>query len=158
MSDNALIEWTGIGATHIATPEGNAFCIPKAITPIPVAIWTIAREWNKHLIIASESEATKEQLDHGRFIEHHAEVTTETVDAKKGPGGKIIEEASTTTVIEAKDLADLAETEARKVIGKIVDPQILQGYLDNPALDALPGLKGAIERRLKVIEEKGKKK
>ena len=157
-NENALIEWTGVGAKHLATDKGNAFCIPKAITPVPVEVWAIARAWYKDLIVLSKNDVSKEDLDYGRFIEHHIKATTVEVPEKKGPGGKVLEEASTETVLEAKDLADLEESQARKIIDMIVDPAILTAYLDNPDLDSKASLKGAIERRLKVVEEKGERK
>lgn len=157
-TENVLIEWTGLGAKHIATEKGNAFCIPKAITPIPVEIWSLARNWHKDLIVTNPALVEQVALDHGRFVEHHVKVSTVEVPEKKGPGGKVVEEATTETVLDAKDLADLEESEARTVIGKIVDPAILQGYLENPELDSKTSLKGAIERRLKVVEEKGERK
>lgn len=157
-NENALIEWTGLGIKHIATPEGNAICLPGAITPVPTAIWALSRDWFKDLIVTSTAGIDKKDLDHGRFIEHHVKVSVEEIPEKKGPGGKVVKEASTGTVVEAKDLADLEDSEARKIIDKIVDPLILEGYLANDALDSKASLKGAIERRLKVVEEKGKRK
>lgn len=157
-NENALIEWTGLGAKHLATEHGNAFCIPKAITPIPLAIWNTARPWVKDLIVTSKGAVEQVDLDHGRFIEHHLKVEVVEVPEKKGPGGKVLEEATTETRIEAKDLADLEDSEARKMIALIVDPEILKGYLENPDLDSKASLKGAIERRLKEVEDKGTRK
>lgn len=157
--ENVLIEWTGIGAKHIATPDGNAFLIPKAVTPIPTAIWATARPWVQGLIIESKDKASEAQLNDGRFIEHHVKIKTTEIPEKKGPGGKVIEDARVSVeIVEAKDLADLPDSEARALISKIVDPLILQGYLDSPSLDSFPGLKGAIERQIKDVETKGKGK
>lgn len=156
-NENALIEWTGVGAKHIATEHGNAFCIPKSITPIPSEIWSVARGWYSDLIVTSAASVDQKDLDHGRFIEHHLKAKVVEVPEKKGPGGKVVEEAHTETVLEVKDLADLEDSEARKIIDKIVDPAILTAYLENPELDSKASLKGAIERRLKVVEEKGSK-
>lgn len=156
LPENVLIEWTGIGAKHIATEHGNAFLIPKAVTPIPVAVWATARPWVANLIISSTSAAMEAELNEGRLIEHHVKSETVVVAEKKGPGGKVVEPGSTTVQItDAKDLADLPDSEARALISKIVDPLILEAYLDSPSLDDKPGLKGAIERQIKDVDVKG---
>ena len=156
LPENVLIEWTGIGAKHIATEHGNAFLIPKAVTPVPVAVWETARPWVANLIIPNASAVSEADLNHGRFIEHHVKSETVVVPEKKGPGGKVTEPGSTTSKItDAKDLADLPDSEARLLIGKIVDPRILQGYLESESLDDKPALKGAIERQIKEVESKG---
>lgn len=156
LPENVLIEWTGLGAKHIATEHGNAFLIPQAVTPIPVAVWATARPWVSGLIIESASKVSEAQLKEGRFIEHHVKSETVVVADKKGPGGKITEPGSTAVQItDAKDLADLPDSEARLLIGKIVDPRILQGYLESESLDDKPALKGAIERQIKEVESKG---
>jgi hypothetical protein len=159
LAENVLLEWTGIGAKHIATEAGNAFLIPGAVTPVPVAIWAIARPWNLPLIITDKNTVSEEHLKHGRLLEHYVKAETSEVPEKRGPGGKVTEEARVVTKITgAKDLQDLPDSEARKLLDKIVDIAVLQGYLDNPELDAFPGLKGAIERRITTVEEKGKGK
>lgn len=159
MSENILIEWTGIGAQHIATEHGKVFMIPKAITPVPLAIWETARPWFADIIVPKGTVLTKEQESQGRFIEHAAEVKVEQVPEKKGPGGKIVEKAtSKATITNVKDLADLPDSEARPLLEKIVDPAVLTAYLESPELDDKPALKGAVERQLKVIEDKGTKK
>lgn len=156
-NENALIEWTGIGIKHIATPEGNATCFPGSVTPVPKVIWATCREWFKDLIVPSRGSVDQKALDHGRFIEHHLKVEVVEVPEKKGPGGKVVEEATTEIRIGVKDLADLEDSEARQIIEKIVDPAVLTGYLESEVLDSKASLKGAIERRLKVVEEKGSK-
>ena len=159
LPENVLIEWTGIGAKHIATEAGNVFLIPKAVTPVPVAVWSIARPWVESLIVKDTRALPDAELNEGRFVEHHVKAETTVIPEKKGPGGKIVESAVTTVQItEAKDLGDLPDSEARALVAKIVDPLLLQGYLDSPALDDKPGLKGAIERRITEIETKGTKK
>lgn len=159
MSDKILIEWTGLGGQHIATEHGKVFMIPKAVTPVPVAVWEVARPWFQDTIVLKGTVLTKEQEDQGRFIEHAAKVEIEEVPEKKGPGGKILEKASTKTMLsDIKDLADLPDSEARAILEKIVDTAILTEYLDSPDLDDKPALKGAVERQLKAVEEKGSKK
>lgn len=158
MSDNILIEWTGDGAHHIATEHGRVFMIPKAITPVPLIVWETARPWFKDIIVPKGAILTAEQISHGRFIEHAAAVKVEEVPEKKGPGGKVVEAASTkATITEVKDLADLPDSEARAILEKIADPAVLNAYLTSSELDDKPALKGAVERQLKVVEEKGTK-
>jgi hypothetical protein len=161
LASHVQIEWTGIGAKHIATPKGNSFMIPKAVTPIPREVWELARPWIEAagLIITHKSQANQEQLDQGRIIEHGIKVETVTIPAKKGPGGKILEEGSSTAKItEALALQDMPDSEARALIEKTFDPVLLKEYLESPELDAFPGLKGAIERQLTAVEKGGKKK
>lgn len=159
MSENILIEWTGKGAQHIATEHGKVFMIPEAVTPVPLVVWETARPWFKDQIVAKGTVLTQEQREQGRFIEHAAEIKVEEVPEKKGPGGKVVEAASTkATITEVKDLADLPDSEARAILEKIVDPAVLNAYLTSPELDDKPALKGAVERQLKVVEEKGTKK
>lgn len=159
MSDNILIEWTGDGAQHIATEHGKVFMIPKAITPVPLIVWETARPWFKDIIVPKGTILTAEQISQGRFIEHAATVKVEDVPEKKGPGGKILEAAtSKATITDVKDLADLPDSDARAILEKIVDPAVLGAYLESPELDDKPALKGAIERQMKAIEEKGSKK
>ena len=153
---NALIEWTGKGIKHIATEAGNAILYPGAITPVPKEIWGIARGWVAHLIVESAFGTEQKHLDEGRFIEHFVKVSTEEIPEKKGPGGKVVEEARTETVVEAKDLADLPESEAKKIIAKIVDLEILKAYSESPSLDGKTAITGAIERQIKAVEEKSK--
>ena len=155
MADNALIEWTGLGAKHIATQEGNAFFIPGAITPVPVAVWQIARPWVKDLIVEDARSLEQKDKDNGRFVEHFVSVEAVEIPEKKGGGGKIVEEARTEYSVSAKDLSDLKDSEARAVIAKIVDIAVLESYLTSEALDAFPALKGAIERQIKDVNEKG---
>ena len=161
LASHVQIEWTGIGAKHVATPKGNAFMIPRAVTPIPREVWELARPWIEAsgIIISSRTQATQEQLDDGRIIEHGIKVEVTNTPAKKGPGGKILEEGSSTAKItEALALQDMPDSEARALIQKTFDPILLKEYLDSPELDAFPALKGAIERQLKVVEAGGKKK
>lgn len=161
LAESVLLEWTGIGAKHIATALGNAFMIPKSVTPVPVAVWELARPWivAAGLLVPSKDGVSQEALDHGRIIEHGVKVEVIATPAKKGPGGKILEDATNvTTITAAKDLMDLPDSEARALISKIFDPLLLKSYLESPAMDAFPGLKGAIERQLKSVEAGGKKK
>lgn len=153
------VEWTGIGAKHIQTEAGSAFMIPKSVTPVRTEVWEIARPWVASLIITDTKSVTEAQLSEGRFLEHGITVEVVSTPAKKGPGGKIVEEGSTSTKItSAKDLMDMADSEARAIISKIFDIRILQEYLESPDMDAFAGLKGAIERRIVEIEKKGAKK
>jgi hypothetical protein len=159
MSENILIEWTGKGAQHIATEHGKVFMIPEAITPVPIAIWETARPWFKDLIVTKGTVLTSEQASQGRFIEHAAKVEVEDVPAKKGPGGKVLETAtSKATITDVKDIVDLPDSEARAILEKIVDPSVLETYLTSPELDDKPALKGAVDRRLSEVKEKGSKK
>ena len=48
--------------------------------------------------------------------------------------------------------------EARALLEKIVDPAILEAYLESPDLDDKPALKGAIDRRLSDVKDKGASK
>lgn len=159
MSDKILIEWTGEGAQHIATEHGKVFMIPKAITPVPLIVWETARPWFKDLIVAKGTVLTQEQESQGRFIEHAAKVEVEEIPAKKGQGGKILEpKTSKATITDVKDLSDLPDSEARALLDKIVDPAVLESYLTSTELDDKPALKGAIDRRLVEVKEKGTKK
>lgn len=159
MSDNILIEWTGKGAHHIATEHGKVFMIPEAITPVPLTVWEAFRAWNKDLIVPKGTILTETQKSQGRFIEHAATVKVEEVPEKKGPGGKVVEQAAVkATITDVKDLADLPDSEARPLLEKIVDVEVLTAYLESPDLDDKPALKGAIERQIKAVEEKGSKK
>ena len=153
---NALIEWTGTGIKHIATGAGNAILYPKAITPVPKEIWEIARDWVSHLIVESVVGVDPKHIEDGRIVEHFVKVTKEEIPEKKGPGGKVVEEARTATVVEATDISKLKDSEAKKIIEKIVDLEILAAYAESPALDDRPALKGAIERQIKEVEEKSK--
>jgi hypothetical protein len=140
---HALIEWTGDGIKHFTDGVTSAFCIPGAITPVPVELWTTVRDWVKDLIVEdvkSIDEATKKQ---GRFVEHH-------VTVKKGPGGRVAS-------VSAKDLVNLSDSEARAMVAKMVDPALLNAYLDSEDLDGRDVVKGAIERRIKEVEAKGSK-
>lgn len=153
------IEWTGIGAKHIQTEFGSAFLIPRSVTPVRTEVWEAARPWLASLIINDTKSHTDAQLADGRLLEHGITVEVVTIPAVKGPGGKIMSEASSTTKItSAKDLMDMADSEARAIIAKIFDIRILQEYLESPEMDAFAGLKGAIERRIVVIEKNGAKK
>lgn len=159
MSDKILIEWTGDGAQHIATEHGKVFMIPKAITPVPLDVWETARPWFKDSIVPKGTVLTAEQLSQGRFIEHAATVEVVETAAEKGPGGKIVKAATSKAKIsDVKDLADLADSEARAILEKIVDPVVLSEYLKSPELDDKPALKGAIERQRQTVLEKGSKK
>jgi hypothetical protein len=159
MSDKILIEWTGKGAQHIATEHGKVFMIPEAITPVPLIIWETARPWLKDLIVVEGTILTEEQSSQGRFIEHAAKVTIEEVPEKKGQGGKVLEPKTTkATITDVKDLADLPDSEARAILSKIVDPAVLEEYLTSTELDDKPALKGAVDRRLTEVKEKGSKK
>jgi hypothetical protein len=53
---------------------------------------------------------------------------------------------------------DLPDSEARAILEKIVDPSVLETYLTSPELDDKPALKGAVDRRLSEVKEKGSKK
>lgn len=159
LASHVHIEWTGIGAKHINTEEGSAFLIPKSVTPVHPAVWEIARPWLVGLIIKDPRACTEAELNDGRLIEHGFTVDTVVVPPKKGPGGKILEEGtSSTKITSAKDLQDMEDSVARALIAKIFDIAILQEYLTSSVLDASPGLKGAIERRIVEIEKKGAKK
>jgi len=156
---NVLIEWTGIGAKHLSTEVGNAFLIPRSITRVPTAVWEIVRPWNMDLIVPASQILSDKERDIGRIIEHSVTVTTENIPERKGPGGKVEAPArKTAKVTAAKDLKDLPDTEARALLSKIVDPVTLQGYLEDPELDGMDSLKGAIERRLTEVQKKGSKK
>lgn len=141
---HALIEWTGDGIKHFTHElHGSAFCIPGAITPVPVELWTAVRDWVKDLIVEdakSLDDATKKQ---GRFVEHY-------VTVKKGPGGRVAS-------VAAKDLVNLSDSEARAMVAKMVDIELLTAYLDSEDLDGRDVVKGAIERRIKEVEAKGSK-
>lgn len=155
VAENALIEWSGQGIKHIATPAGNATLLPGAVTPVATAVWAIARPWLESLIVKSLDAVSEVDKKHGRIVEHFLKAETVEVPEKKGPGGKVIEDAhNETKIVIAKDLGDLSDSDARAIIGKIVDPAILEGYLASEALDG-KGLKDAIERRIKAIAEKG---
>lgn len=154
-----LLEWTGVGAKHIATEIGNAFLIPKSVTRVARGIWEIAREWHLDLIVPASQILTDTEKNLGRIIEHAIKVTTENVPEVKGPGGKIVTPArKVSKIVDAKDLKDLQDSEARALLSKIVDPAVLKGYLEDPELDGKDALKGAIDRRLKEVGEKGSKK
>jgi len=141
---HALIEWTGKGIKHFTSEGvGSAFCIPGAITPVPLDLWEVVRDWVKDLIVTDTASLSQEVKDQGRFVEHHLAV-------KKGPGGRI-------AGLVAKDLVDLTDSEARDIVKKIVDIQILTEYLDAPELDGRDVVKGAIERRIKEVEKNGTK-
>lgn len=153
MSEHILIEWTGKGAQHIATEQGKVFMIPEAITPVPLAIWETARPWFRDLIVPKGTILTDTQQSQGRFIEHAAKVEVEEIPAKKGQAA-----TSKATITDVKDLADLPDSEARVLLDKIVDPAVLEAYLTSTELDDKPALKGAIDRRLVEVKEKGSKK
>lgn len=154
-----LLEWTGAGAKHLATEAGNSFLIPRSVTRVPAPIWEIARPWHTDLIVPASAILSDKEKDLGRIIEHGVNVSVETIPEVKGPGGKVVAPArKVSKVVDSKDLKDLPDSEARALLSKIVDPVVLQGYLEDPALDGLPSLKGAIERRLTEVKEKGTKK
>lgn len=154
-----LLEWTGLGAKHLATDAGNAFLIPRSITRVATPIWEIARPWHTDLIVPAGEILSDKDKELGRIIEHSVTVAVENVPERKGPGGTVTAPARRSTkVTAAKDLKDLSDSEARTLLTKIVDPVTLEGYLKDPELDGLPSLKGAIERRLKEVQEKGSKK
>lgn len=154
-----LLEWTGAGSKHIATELGNAFLITRSITRVPSDIWAIARPWNEDLIVPATQILSDKEKELGRIIEHGVKVEVENVPESKGPGGKVLSPArKVSKIVEAKDLKDLPDSEARAILSKIVDPAVLNGYLEDPSLDDKQALKGAIERRLKEVEEKGSKK
>lgn len=159
VSPFVLLEWTGLGGKHIATEIGNAFLIPRAVTPVAREIWEIAREWHTDLIVPASQILSDTEKNLGRIIEHAVKIATENIPEAKGPGGKVITPArKVSKIVEAKDLKDLPDSEARALLAKIVDVAVLQAYLDSSELDAFAALKGAIERRIKEVEEKGTKK
>lgn len=143
-ASHALIEWTGLGIKHFkADNVGEAFCIPGAVTPVPVELWAAVRDWVKDLIVEDAGDLSKAAKDAGRFIEHHVVI-------KKGPGGRV-------SAVLAKDLPDLQDSEARALIAKMFDTELLTAYMDDGRLDGRPALLGAVERQIREIEKNGTK-
>ena len=86
-----------------------------------------------------------------RFGEHGIDATTEQVPEKKGPGGKVIEEAKTVTKIKAaKGLADYDQEKAIELVQACNNLKDLKSW---SKAEVRPGVAVAIKDQIEKIEK-----
>lgn len=151
-SEFVLVEWTGTNLKFLLDP----IYLQHGINRIPVAFWTENRRHFLDKIVTVDQFLSEADRKAGRIIERFATVETskETVPARKGPGGMVLEPASTvsTTVVKkAKDIQNLAPSEAVSIVSQIFDMALLKS-LNKLPLDA--SVLAAARDQIDTINEK----
>lgn len=145
LSENVIIEWTGDCIKHI--PE--RIILNTGTNEVPRKLWEASR-WMVEDLIATgplDDKARKE----GRIIEHGIDATTEQVPEKKGPGGKVVEEAKTVTKIKtAKGLADYDQEKAIELVQACNNLKDLKSW---SKAEVRPGVAVAIKDQIEKIEK-----
>ena len=144
LSESVILEWTGDNIKHV--PEN--IVLNTGTNEVPRKSWEASRWMVEDLIAKNPTEAERKE---GRIIEHGIDATTEQVPEKKGPGGKVIEEAKTITKIKAaKGLADYDQEKAIELVQACNNLKDLKSW---SKAEVRPGVAVAIKDQIEKIEK-----